>query len=853
MAAQYSGMKKLKLLSSLIVICCLAANAQDTGTTTLPDTSITGNIPIISLSETELEMEDELESISGVLSAGTGNDTWSRTAAFNWGAVRFRPRGYYNNSTEIYINGANMNDLETGGTYWSAWGGLNDVFRYKSDVTQGLDASEYTFGGLNGSAFVNIGAHKQDKRGNGLRLSYANTNRNYSHRLMATWNPTLKNGWALSLSASRRWAEEGYIQGTFYDAYSYFVGVEKKYGNHTTGLTFFGAPNRRGKQGAAIQEMYDIAGTNYYNPYWGYQNGDKRNSRVAKTHQPVAILHHIWEPKEGTRLQLSGSFQSGRNGSSRLDWQGARDPRPDYYRYLPSYVNDPQEAQEVWDAMAADENLRQIDWEYMYNSNRFGTPETIMNANGVEGNNITGLRSKYIVSETRYDKNKADFNAIFSTTFNEKVSFNSGAYYRWQKTHNHNVVDDLLGGEYWLDVDNFVERDFPDQPELLNNDIRTPNKVLGEGDTYGYSYYSNINKTGAWAQTQISLNKFDFFLSGNASITNFWRTGNFQNGRFPDSSLGESEKQNFLNFGAKAGATYKINGRNYLYANGGYMTRPPSYREAYLSPRTRDELAPGLTSEKVMTTEGGFIHNSPNIKVRLTGYFTEIHDGINTMSFYHDSKQTFVNYTVNGIDRRHFGLEYGMEADIVGGFSANAALALGQYYYTSRPTAYISQDNSSESLTGAGGTVYQKNFYIPNSPQQAYSAGVKYSSPKFWFATLTFNVFNETYLDFNPDRRTAATVEPVEYGTEDWETTINQERLKSQYTLDLFFYKSFKLGDNKFASISLGMSNILNNREIITGGFEQLRFDDEGDPNRFPNKYYYAYGTNYFAGLTFRL
>jgi hypothetical protein len=175
-----------------------------------------------------------------------------------------------------------------------------------------------------------------------MRVSYALTNRTYRNRVMATYSTgMLKNGWAFTVSGSRRWAEEGYIPGTPFDAYSYFISADRKLGEkHLLNLTALGAPSKRGRAGVSTQEMNDFAGTNYYNPNWGYQNGKKRNSRIANTHEPVVILRHDWSPSERTRLTSSLSYQFGRDGATALDWYDARDPRPDYYRKLPSYIQD---------------------------------------------------------------------------------------------------------------------------------------------------------------------------------------------------------------------------------------------------------------------------------------------------------------------------------------------------------------------------------------------------------------------------------------------------------------------------------------------------------------------------------
>ncbi len=52
---------------------------------------------------------------------------------------------------------------------------------------------------------------------------------------------------------------------------------------------------------------------------------------------------------------------------------------------------------------------------------------------------------------------------------------------------------------------------------------------------------------------------------------------------------------------------------------------------------------------------------------------------------------------------------------------------------------------------------------------------------------------------------------------------------------------------------NVGVNNILNNQNIVTGGFEQLRYDYQlKDVSKFPNKQFYAYGLNYFASIGIR-
>jgi hypothetical protein len=208
---------------------------------------------------------------------------------------------------------------------------------------------------------------------------------------------------------------------------------------------------------------------------------------------------------------------------------------------------------------------------------------------------------------------------------------------------------------------------------------------------------------------------------------------------------------------------------------------------------------------------------------------------------------------MNGIDKQHFGVEAAIEARIYRGLTASAVAAVGQYTYVSRPQARVYVD--SERLPrGDSRTIYMENFYVPGTPQQAYSVGLKYSGKEFWFANLNFNYFDDIWLDFNPIRRTEAAVADIPRNSDLFQAVIFQEKAPAGYTLDFFGGKSFKLADNYFLNLTVGVNNILNSKEIITGGYEQGRFEfEQNGDNRFPNRYYYMYGLNYFVNATFRI
>lgn len=810
-------------------------------------------IPTVSLSESDLQGSGS-QSVSGLLTAS--RDVFINTAAFTFGTYRFRIRGYDGNNTDVFMNGMQMNDLEDGGTYWSQWGGLNDVMRSRENVI-GLDPVSYSFGGVGGATSIDSRAATQWDQ---LRLSYSASNRSYNHRLMGTYSTGwLKRGWAVSVSASRRWADEGYVDGTSYDAWSYFFAVEKKLGDkNRLNFTAMGAPIRRGKSSGAVEEAYDLAGTNYYNPNWGYQDGEKRNARIAHSHLPTFILTDEWQINDKSRLYGSVGYQFGENGATSLNWYNAADPRPDYYRNLPSYIENAGLQEEARQLIANDPDRLQLDWDNLYQVN-YNSTETIENYNGT-GRDTTVNLARYIIEDRRYDKQKVGVNVFYENQIVKWFNLNVGVNYNWQSTHNYKLIDDLLGADVFVNRNQFAERDFRDNEDAAQYDIDTPNKLLKEGDKFGYDYNITVSKANAFLNTKYTLDKFEMFVSGSVTYTDFYRTGNVRNGLFPDDSKGDSDLQQFINYGVKGGITYKLDGRNYFFANGGYLTRAPYAREAYLSPQTRNEVVDGLTSEKIATFEGGYLLKAPKIKARAVFYYTQFWDGIESQNFYYDLTRNFINFNLSNIDKRHMGGEMALQVQVYPGLTITGVSAIGQNIYTSRQNATITQDNSAE-IIAEDMTVYSRNFYVTNGPQFANTLGIQYRSPKYWFVGMNFNYFDQIYLDFNPVRRTEAAVDLVEPGSDLWNQILNQESVDGQFTMDFFGGGSWKL-DNTFKKmkrsyylmLTVGVNNLTNNTNFITGGYEQTRLDfEDKNVDRFQPKNFYAYGTNFFVSLAFRM
>ena len=220
---------------------------------------------IISISDDNLNSEDDglTDNISGLLQAS--RDAFLSAAAFDFSATFFRPRGLDNANGKVLINGIEMNKQFSGRPQWANWGGLNDVQR-NQEFSMGMSANDYNFGDLAGTNNIIMRASKYREGG---RISYASANRSYAGRVMASYSSgLLKDGWSYSALGSRRYGQNGYIEGTLYDANSFFVAVEKQLNEkHSINFTGIYAQNRRGRSTAVTQEVNNLKGRQY-NPFW---------------------------------------------------------------------------------------------------------------------------------------------------------------------------------------------------------------------------------------------------------------------------------------------------------------------------------------------------------------------------------------------------------------------------------------------------------------------------------------------------------------------------------------------------------------------------------------------------------
>lgn len=819
------------------------------------------------------------QSVSGLLSAR--GDVYARQASYAFSPARFNLRGYEQWYHNTYLNGLNFNGMERGTFNYSMLGGLNYATRNR-EVTRHMEENEYGFGSVGTTTNISTRASDYARGGN---VSLAFTNRSYYVRAQASYATGLsEKGWAFMCSLVARYAHESMVQGSPYESFGYFASLEKRFGTrHSLMLTTFGAPTLRGQQSAVTAEVTELVGTRYYNPYWGYQNGKKRNSRIVKSFDPTVMLNYEFKIDNNNLLKMGAGFHYSLYSNSALNFYNAPDPRPDYYRFLPSYLNDGsydesgtldpstvnidlQEQMTEWWSSRNPE-VTQINWDAIYQANYRNNE-----------NNPTGS-AKYILERRHNNLQESMFSTNYIGRFlDEKLKLQAGIHLKQSNAIHYKTVDDLLGANQWIDIDQFAERDLtggslPDASSVIVLNNIGHDSIAHVGDRFGYDYNIHSFRAGAWLQNVWNFNHVSFHYTLMADYTQFYRYGHMENGRahvLGVVSQGKGRVYRFLDPGVKLGVNWRINGRNIILANFLAQQRSPQPYNAYISPRIKDTRIDGLDQEDIISYDLSYHFSYPKVRGQVSLYQTHVKNAVELGGFYNDEYRTFTNVSMSGIDKIYRGIEAGISVKAGQYFTVGLAGSYADNRYTDDAKGVLSPENGS--FEDVEDVVELKDIHLATGPQAAICASLNFFHPKMWFADISLSYLAKNYLSVAPSRFMTSNMDKYraiiyeqrdndgEFVREKYpalEILGTQERLKGGFLLDCSVGHVIYLKNSQSVNINLSLNNLLNTR-MVTGGYQQGRIPVNSDGvlttnyNKYPNKYYYNQGFNFFLNIGYK-
>lgn len=848
------GTKQLQIVYIGYKSCTVAANAQvgtiklEPSAALLADVVVTQSVgktretPVAmsTIPAEEIEFKLGNQELLEVLKTTPG--VYTRSEGGGWGDAKTRMRGFESQNVAMLINGIPVNDMEWGGVYMSNWAGLSEVAS-SIQTQRGLGATMLSTPSIGGT--INITTRTIDvKKGGSLWYGFGNDAMNNIGFKLSTG--LMKNGWALTVLGSRKWAD-GYVQGTAYESYNWFVNVTKRINeSHQIGFTGFGAPQwhdqRNYNNGLTIegwQEVRDyMQGESpyRYNPTWGYRkNGQGYNSNHNFYHKPQLALNHIWQINESSSLSTSlyASITSGggRTGINRT-------------------VRHADGSQETFSWYGATDGVLNM---------QFRTPEGYfdyaaiedMNAKSTTGSNM--VIGKQLNSHTTYGlissyKKRIDFRN------GNTLNITGGLDLRYYVGHHKTEISDLFGGEYY--IDNANRNNVQPYNNAVNNNTNLDwvYEKLHVGDVVNRNYDGFVCQEGIYAQTEYTMldKKLNLVLAGALNYNNYWRKDFY----YYDAEHAKSETKNYLGGTIKGGVNYNIDRHNNVFLNGGYISRAPYFSYGvFLSSQRSNITNPDAKNEKVGSIEVGYGYKSPQLAIDVNAYYTKWMDRTMSRGEQIDPSRaqdgsTYYYFAMSGVDARHMGIEIAAKYRPTRWFDLDMMFSLGDWQWDSNATGYFYNQNGAplSSLNGTiatdgilgenhlHATLEQKGVKVSGSAQTTMALGVTFKPFKGFRIGADWTAYFRNYSDISLTSSNLQNGKVLKPGTP-W-------RMPWGNVLDLNASYRFKLGT--LDATLYGNVNNLCNYNYVTQSQTPL---GEVGTWRNANRVFYSFGRTYSLKL----
>ena len=796
---------------------------------------------------TESQLGEDDDMSQNVTIVNSNSNIYANEVGYLWSPVRFRYRAFNQKYNDVYINGALMNDAESGQFRYSQVGGLNNQTR-SGEYSLPFEANNFSMPSMGGANNYNFRPSAMPI-GNKAALSVAN--RNYTLRGMYSYSSGLNDkGWAVAAALTYRWADRGYVEGTFYNSLSYFLGIEKVTGNHSISFVTWGNPTERASQGASTDEMYWIANDRYYNPYWGYQNGKKRNSRVINDFAPTALLTWDWKINDDMKLTTSLTGKYSMYKSTKLNYNNSDNPQPDYWKVLPSsYFNvwneddNSYRTVSAWDAwnnaynwLSSSKVNRQIDFDRLYAANVSASQQ--------------GADAMYYIQAKHNNQLDFKLSSTLDMKLDDRQKLVMGMNLGTTKGMHYQTMDDMLGATQFHNINYYALGKYDINSEQVQYDLNNPNAKVGDGDRFGYDYNILVDRADFWTTYSATLSRMHAFVSARVGGTQMQRDGKMRNGLAKDNSYGKSGTARFLDGGGKVGLSFNLGMGNIIQLGAGYELRTPTAYTAFASPEINNDFVANLKNEKVLSAELGYSLNTSWVRANVNAYYSRIKDATEWQCFYFDNANSFSYVSLTGVEKEYYGVEYGLKFKITSAFSIQAVGTVSEAKYANDANVRYMLSTSGDY---GNDICHLKGVREASTPLLAQSLTLSYSN-KGWFIDLTGNYYDHIYLSPSVYYRYD---EICEHDNDGNAIVPDQLEGNGGFMLDASIGKLIRLRKGQL-SINLTLTNILNNRDICTGGYEQSRdnLTSSGNSRGYvfsmnPKKFY-AYGTNGMLNFTYR-
>jgi iron complex outermembrane receptor protein len=702
------------------------------------------------------EFPEILKSTPGVYATKSGG---------GFGDGRINLRGFNSENVAVMINGVPVNDMENGRVYWSNWAGLSDVTS-AMQVQRGLGAAKVAVPSIGGTINILSKTSDIEKGGNVLASTGNNGFQKYGFTLSTG---LMDSGLAATVSFSKT-SGEGYVDGTQFSGYNYFVNFTKEINeNHKLSFTTFGSPQRHGQRQnrSTVETIRNAQSGIRFNPDWGYKNGQATSIEDNFYHKSQTSLNHYWTISDVTSLSTAvyASYGSGGGGGT----AGANTA--------------------------------------LFNERIGGSDQPVDFDNIVSINRANGaLGSEAILRASRNDHEWYGVLSTFKTELAEGLDLIAGLDWRTYTGKHYREVTDLLGGDYFLDVNS----------SGVGNNINRSRDDLQVGDKMGYNNDGKVGWLGFFTQLEYGTENFDAFLSTSVQRSTYQRIDYFQydlstvEGR----DLGTTEKVNLNGYSLKGGANYRIDDVQNVFANIGYFERPANF-DAVFQGFNNTTVNADAENEKIFSLELGYGIRSDKFAANVNLYRTQWNDRSFSRRINADPAVTgSEDFTANllGVDALHQGVEFDFTYKPSDKLNFTGMLSVGDWTNDNDLIDVAIFDENQNQVATLDLLV--KGLKVSDAAQTTAALGMLY---KFWeksSITVDYNYFADLYSQINIlDRAVFDSSGPVE-------RKGNSYKVPNYSTVDASLRHGFNLGEFD-TTVTVRVNNLLDT-EYIADAFDAV-------------------------------
>ncbi len=752
-----------------------------------------------------------------------------------FGDGRINIRGFDSQNTAIMINGIPVNDMENGRVFWSNWAGLSDVTT-AMQVQRGLGSSKLAISSVGGT--VNIITNSTEKEKGGA-LTLGSGNDGYLKTNLAYNTGKMDNGFAASFLLGRT-AGDGYIQGTAFEGYNYFIGLGYEPNEkHSFQFMLTGAPQVHNQRTssffntATVAQYLELGPTYNYNH--GTLNGEEFNMTRNFYHKPVVSLNWEWNVSDKATLSTSGYASWGRGGGTgdigRLGGQ-----------FVSSSNFRDQNGAVLWDKIVASNSGTSTEFSngFVYgNSLDPYTNSYIVNDDSLgdfgdgSANDLPGVvrRNGLIRRASINSHNWYGLIANLHTDANESFSYDLGVDIRSYKGIHYRRVDNLLGADGYRDNDD-INNPFNVITQEVPSDIAGLWNVFKSVDNdKKLDYYNDglVRWYGAFGQLEYKNDITSAFVQAGISQQGFKRIDYFT--YLNSDPQRETEWENILGGNVKGGLNVNINQSNNVFVNAGYYSKQPLFDAVYIN--FVNDLNPDLRNEKVLGIEAGYGLNLGDFRAKLNVYRTSWKDRFVSIGIEDNGVAN-----IPGVEQIHKGVEIEANYRASEIVQFNGMLSLGDWQYAGNVSGRAFDDS--------------QNFI---REVELFLDDVKVGDAAHYTSNLEMIVRPVENLKLSANWFTASRLYAF-LQVEDFDSADNQGslRLPSYNLFDVGAYYNFKFGESNKIGLAINVNNLFDT-EYIAESLTNTFVSDGGGTTyngiSSNNKAFFGFGRTWNASLRY--